>query len=160
MYRLTNTTHTEVAPSLPLPSLPICFGAASEDLLLFEERASAEEAKARDGSLLSAHAAKIAELLVATDISYLSVRDGLKNDLSHILSSPDSLISAVLEHDSAAFSFVKQGVIEGDYNVFKRGGMSQKMMTWQVPTGPPRRSFADVAFPADDVADCTDVMTW
>ncbi|MCO5577463.1 hypothetical protein L7F22_031295 [Adiantum nelumboides] len=45
--------------------------------------------------------------------------------------------------------------------------MSQKMMTWQVPTGPPMRSSADVAFPknpglygADDVADCTDVMTW
>ncbi|KAI5058048.1 hypothetical protein GOP47_0026218 [Adiantum capillus-veneris] len=107
MYRLTNTTHTEVAPSLPLPSLPICFGAASEDLLLFEERASAEKAKARDGSLLSAHAAKIAELLASTDINYLSVRDGLKDDLSHILSSSNSLVAAVLQHNPEAFSFVK-----------------------------------------------------
>lgn len=107
MYRLTNTTHTEVAPSLPLPSLPICFGAVCQDLLLFDERGAAEGLQARDGSLLTAHASKIADLLAATDISYLSVRDGPTDDLSRICSTPDSLVAAVLQHDPQAFSFVK-----------------------------------------------------
>ncbi|KAH7414591.1 hypothetical protein KP509_14G000800 [Ceratopteris richardii] len=109
MYRLTNTAHTEVAPSLPLPSLSICFGAVCEDLLLFEERGSAEgaKAKARDGSLFTAHAAKIAELLAATDISYLSVRGDFLGDLRHILSNPDNLLAAVLRHNSEAFNFAK-----------------------------------------------------
>eukprot|EP00250_Pteridium_aquilinum_P012903 c21018_g1_i1 orf=256-5733(+) len=107
MYRLTNTTHTEVAPSLPLPSLPICFGAAYQELLLFEERGTGEGVQARDGSLLTAHAAKIADLLAATDISYLSVRGGLRDGSSHISSTPGSLVAAVLQHDPEAFSFVK-----------------------------------------------------
>lgn len=107
MYRLTNTTHTEVAPSLPLPSLPICFGAASQDLILFEDRAAVEAVQARDGSPLIAHAGKIAELLAATDISYLSVRDGYKDGITSISTTPGSLLAAVLHNDPEAFSYTR-----------------------------------------------------
>ena len=79
MYRLTNLSHTEVAPSLPLPSLPICFGASSSDLIPFQEEEKGNTMGVtgvmhmtdRRSSSLIAHAGRIAELLSATDISYL-----------------------------------------------------------------------------------------
>ena len=80
MYRITNLSHTEVAPSLPLPSLPICFGASGSDLIPFQEEEQGNTMGVTGGvmhmtdrrsSSLIANAGRIAELLSATDISYL-----------------------------------------------------------------------------------------
>eukprot|EP01018_Ginkgo_biloba_P006884 Gb_05661 [translate_table: standard] len=100
-YRLSNTTYTEVAPCLPLPNLPICFGANNEELSLFEDG----DGRAMKSSVILSHAGKIAELLKFTDIGYLSLRDEVRNDTDSISAEPGSLLSAVLQHDPEAFDF-------------------------------------------------------
>ena len=63
--RLSNTTLSEVAPCLPLPSLPVFCGASDQDLRLFDEPSR------RLNYYDAAQAARIADLLRATDVSYL-----------------------------------------------------------------------------------------
>lgn len=66
---LSNTVHGEIAPSLPLPSLPVFCGALDQDLRLFDERS--EECRSLNRSDVLSHASKIADLLQNTDVSYL-----------------------------------------------------------------------------------------
>jgi cohesin loading factor subunit SCC2 len=70
-YRLTNTSHTEVALGLPLLSLPNSFGASRQELFLFDDSEVAARLRDTDDAAVVAQASKIAELLRATDISYL-----------------------------------------------------------------------------------------
>ncbi len=70
-YRLTNTTYTEVADRLPLVTLPFSFGSTSKDLSLFDDNEVAFGVGGKSQTAINAQAGKIAELLRATDISYL-----------------------------------------------------------------------------------------
>lgn len=65
---LSNTVHSEIAPSLPLPSLPVFCGALDQELRLFDERS---ESRSLNRSDVLIHASKIADLLQNTDVSYL-----------------------------------------------------------------------------------------
>lgn len=65
---LSNTIHSEVAPCLPLPSLPVSFGASEPELRLFDEPAGSYATLRSD---VLAQSKKIADLLRATDVSYL-----------------------------------------------------------------------------------------
>ena len=62
---LSNTIHSEVAPCLPLPSLPVFCGASDRDLCLVNSPAMLNRVD------VLAQAGKIAELLQHTDVSYL-----------------------------------------------------------------------------------------
>ncbi|OIT28590.1 hypothetical protein A4A49_27732 [Nicotiana attenuata] len=66
---LSNTVHSETAPSLPLPSLPVFCGALDQDLRLFDE----SESRSLNRSDVISHAVKIADLLHHTDVSYLNL---------------------------------------------------------------------------------------
>ena len=66
---LSNTLHSEVAPCLPLPSLPPFCGASDEQLRLFDDRVS----RPLNRQDVLAQAPKIADLLLTTDVSYLYV---------------------------------------------------------------------------------------
>ena len=70
-YRLTNTAYTEVAERLPLVTLPFSFGSTSKELSLFDDNEVASGAGGKSQAAINAQAGKIAELLRATDISYL-----------------------------------------------------------------------------------------
>ncbi|KAH0727824.1 hypothetical protein KY290_003537 [Solanum tuberosum] len=65
---LSNTVHSEISPSLPLPSLPVFCGALDHELRLFDERS---ESRSLNRSDILIHANKIADLLHNTDVSYL-----------------------------------------------------------------------------------------
>lgn len=70
-YRLTNTTYTEVAARLPLVTLPVRFGSSSNELSLFDDNEVSSRLGGKNEAVIDAQAGKIAELLRATDISYL-----------------------------------------------------------------------------------------
>ncbi|XP_022930595.1 sister chromatid cohesion protein SCC2-like [Cucurbita moschata] len=65
---LSNSLHSEVAPCLPLPSLPVFFGASYPLLRLFDEP---DGSYATSGTHHLAQSNNIADLLRATDVSYL-----------------------------------------------------------------------------------------
>ncbi|CAL5185968.1 unnamed protein product [Lathyrus oleraceus] len=69
---MANTVHSEVASCLPLPSLPVFYGASDQDLLLFDSPMQLN----RDAIL--SKSSKIAEMLRHTDVSYLNLRDDAK----------------------------------------------------------------------------------
>ncbi|KAL9259895.1 Sister chromatid cohesion protein SCC2-like protein [Drosera capensis] len=71
---LSNTTHTDVAPFLPLPSLPTFCGATDPELRFSEEQYPVMRPRLTR-SQLADQASKIAELLRETDVSYLNHRD-------------------------------------------------------------------------------------
>ncbi|KAH8959303.1 hypothetical protein BDL97_06G072000 [Sphagnum fallax] len=114
-YRLTNTSHTEVALGLPLLSLPNSFGASRHELFLFDDSEVAARLRDTDDAAVVAHANKIAELLRATDISYLSLREEAKNGAAPMAAEPGSLMAAILQHEQDAFSYTAAGHL-------KRGG--------------------------------------
>lgn len=66
---LANTVHSEVAPCLPLPSLPVFCGALDQDLRLIDEPTGS--AKQLNRSDVPDQASKISKLLQSTDVSYL-----------------------------------------------------------------------------------------
>ncbi|KAL4184354.1 hypothetical protein AMTRI_Chr10g225190 [Amborella trichopoda] len=66
--RLSSTPYTEIAPCLPLPSLPVFCGALSSDLSLFDN----QNFQFIDRPEILAQASRIAALLKDTDVSYLS----------------------------------------------------------------------------------------
>ncbi|ERN16735.1 hypothetical protein AMTR_s05186p00006830 [Amborella trichopoda] len=66
-YRLSSTPYTEIAPCLPLPSLPVFCGALSSDLSLFDN----QNFQFIDRPEILAQASRIAALLKDTDVSYL-----------------------------------------------------------------------------------------
>ena len=70
---LSNTIHSEVAPCLPLPSLPVFCGASDQDLRLFDEpRGGGSFGSLKRAEVLS-QASRISDLLRQTDVSYLYV---------------------------------------------------------------------------------------
>lgn len=73
---LPNTIHSDVAPCLPLPSLPVFFGASDPELRLLDETGSVSNSSSSAWSFsrssgILAQASKIAALLRETDVSYL-----------------------------------------------------------------------------------------
>lgn len=103
--RLCNTSYTEFTVNLPLPHLPISFGANSRELRLVEEGDGVSRVRTTKSSKILSEAGKIAELLKATDVSYLSLRVDAKNEAALFSRNPASLLAAVLKHDTEAFKF-------------------------------------------------------
>ena len=68
---LVNTVHSEVAPCLPLPSLPVFCGALDQDLRLIDESSGAVRFNNKSHVVVADQADKISKLLQATDVSYL-----------------------------------------------------------------------------------------
>lgn len=63
---LANTVNSEVAPCLPLSSLPVFCGALDQELRLIDEPSGSDKQFNRTDQ-----ATKISKLLLATDVSYL-----------------------------------------------------------------------------------------
>lgn len=64
---LSNTIHSEVAPCLPLPSLPVFCGTRDQELRLFDDGGGGSRLNSGRGDVPS----KIADLLRNADVSYL-----------------------------------------------------------------------------------------
>ncbi|XP_026436301.1 sister chromatid cohesion protein SCC2-like isoform X3 [Papaver somniferum] len=110
--RLTNTLHSEVAPCLPLPSLPVFCGALDQELRLYDETTTAASVnRSANRNDVLAQATKIADLLRHTDVSYLNLREGVSS-LSRTSAEPSSLYHQVLKYDSEAFEYSIPGLIK------------------------------------------------
>lgn len=97
---LANTVHSEVAPCLPLPSLPVFCGALDQELRLIDEpNGSARQLKRGD---VADQASKISKLLQATDVSYLNIRTEV-TQLLHGHEEHLDLYNEVLRCNSEAF---------------------------------------------------------
>ncbi|XP_022144453.1 sister chromatid cohesion protein SCC2 isoform X2 [Momordica charantia] len=104
---LSNTIHSEVAPCLPLPSLPVFFGASEQELRLFDEPPGSYATSTND---VLAQSKKIADLLRATDVSYLNLREDAEA-LSEGSVEPFELYKEVLRYDADAFNYTAPGPI-------------------------------------------------
>ncbi|XP_074560939.1 sister chromatid cohesion protein SCC2 isoform X1 [Curcuma longa] len=103
--RLVNTTHSEIAPSLSLPSLPPCFGSVDQKIGLSDVLAGS---RAGDLPEISAHARTIAELLSNCDVGYLN----LKEDGAVRTDDPDDhsiLYKEVMKFNHDAFRCFRPG---------------------------------------------------
>ncbi|XP_057817132.2 sister chromatid cohesion protein SCC2 isoform X2 [Cryptomeria japonica] len=103
-HRLCLTSHTEIVPYLPLLHLPFCFGANSQELSLVEDGETASRVRAAESSSVMSVGSKIAELLKATDVSYLCLKYHMRNEEALVSSDTASVLAAVLDHDPSAFS--------------------------------------------------------
>ncbi|XP_028073034.1 sister chromatid cohesion protein SCC2 isoform X3 [Camellia sinensis] len=108
---LPNTVHSEVAPCLPLPSLPVFCGAIDEELRLFDERSSSRSLNRND---VINQASKIADLLRATDVSYLNLRPEATCLPCGFL-EPLDLYNEVLQFNSEAFKCITPGPIKEQF---------------------------------------------
>lgn len=99
---LSNTVHSEISPSLPLPSLPVFCGALDHELRLFDERS---ESRSLNRSDILIHANKIADLLHNTDVSYLNLRADASPQ-SHGFVGHLDLHNEVLTCNSEAFALI------------------------------------------------------
>ncbi|GKV08789.1 hypothetical protein SLEP1_g20372 [Rubroshorea leprosula] len=76
---LANTIHSEVAPTVPLHSLPLSFGASDPELQFQDEPGGSSVSSSRtrylNRSEILSQYRTIAELLSQTDVSYLNIRD-------------------------------------------------------------------------------------
>uniref|UniRef100_A0A7N0VN42 Sister chromatid cohesion protein n=1 Tax=Kalanchoe fedtschenkoi TaxID=63787 RepID=A0A7N0VN42_KALFE len=111
---LSNTAHSEIAPSLPLPSLPVFCGASDPELRLFDETRSLNR---RD---IVAQATTIADMLSSTDVSYLKLRDD-PTPQQHDISTPLELYDKVLQCNPEALDLfipghLQERVIEREHN--------------------------------------------
>lgn len=106
--RLSNTTHSEIAPSLSLPSLPVCFGSAEQKLGLFDEPAGA---RAADRPEVLAHASTVAEFLRNCDVSYLNLKENAKS-VSDNMWERSRLYQEVLKYNPAAFEYSFRGPLQ------------------------------------------------
>ncbi|KAI3987759.1 hypothetical protein MKX01_028493, partial [Papaver californicum] len=109
--RLTNTLHSEVAPCLPLPSLPVFCGALDQELRLYDETTPSNVIRSSVRNDVVSQATKIADLLRHTDVSYLNLREGVSS-LSRNSTEPSSLYHQVLQYDSEAFEYSIPGLIK------------------------------------------------
>ncbi|CAN1848073.1 Sister chromatid cohesion protein SCC2 [Linum perenne] len=75
---LSNTIHSEVAPCLPLPSLPVFCGASDPEIRLFDERGGGDSLWYLNQSEILAQSARIAHLLHETDVSYINLRNNAR----------------------------------------------------------------------------------
>ncbi|CAI0454365.1 unnamed protein product [Linum tenue] len=74
---LSNTIHSEVAPYLPLPSLPVFCGAYDPELRLFDDRGGGDLWYLNRNEIV-AQSARIASMLGDTDVSYLHLRNDVR----------------------------------------------------------------------------------
>ncbi|KAL6961216.1 Sister chromatid cohesion protein 2 [Sarracenia purpurea var. burkii] len=108
---LPNTVHSEVAPCLPLPSLPVFCGALDEELRLLDEPRKSRSLNRRD---VVNQASKIADLLGATDVSYLNLR-AEATPFSHGFIESLDLYDEVLRYNSEAFKYNTPGPIKEQF---------------------------------------------
>lgn len=103
---LANTVHSEVAPCLPLPSLPVFCGALDQDLRLIDEPTGS--AKQLNRSDVPDQASKISKLLQSTDVSYLNLRTkGTQSPYGH--EGHLDLYNEVLRCNPEAFEHIAPG---------------------------------------------------
>ncbi|KAL5723095.1 hypothetical protein ACHQM5_006535 [Ranunculus cassubicifolius] len=115
--RLSNTTHSEIAPSLPLPSLPVFCGSIDQDIRLVDESTSSSVNRSLDRKEILSQASRIADLLKDTDVSYLNLRDGVCTTPYSPKHSSTPLLKEVLRCNSEAFEYSVPGFIkEQSYN--------------------------------------------
>ncbi|XP_048494464.1 sister chromatid cohesion protein SCC2 isoform X2 [Beta vulgaris subsp. vulgaris] len=104
---LSNTIHSEVAPCLPLPSLPPFCGASDEQLHLLDDNLT----RPLNRREVLAQASKIADLLLHTDVSYLNIRNDA-NSVFDSASTPMDLYEEVLRCNPDAFECALPGRVE------------------------------------------------
>ncbi|KAM0009442.1 putative chromatin regulator PHD family [Helianthus debilis subsp. tardiflorus] len=112
---VANTVHSEVAPCLPLPSLPVFCGALDHDVRLVDEQPAAAVKQPRRGDVAD-QASKIAKLLQATDVSYLNLKTEVRSS-SYGHEGHLDLYDEVLRCNSEAFEYIAPGTaMERMYN--------------------------------------------
>ncbi|KAF2313629.1 hypothetical protein GH714_012500 [Hevea brasiliensis] len=111
---LSNTIHSEVAPCLPLPSLPVFCGASDPHFRLFDETGgtSVRGVLSFNRSEILSQSARIADLLRETDVSYLNLRDETR-PIPFELVEPSELHDLVLQCNPEAFDFLDKKQISG-----------------------------------------------
>ncbi|KAG2715540.1 hypothetical protein I3760_03G083100 [Carya illinoinensis] len=107
---LSNTIHSEVAPCLPLPSLPVFCGASNQDLRLFDEPGRGSFSSL-DRSEVLAQSSRIADLLRQTDVSYLNLKKDARV-VSYGYAEPLELHDQVLQCHPEAFECSTAGPIK------------------------------------------------
>ncbi|KAF9624141.1 hypothetical protein IFM89_008079 [Coptis chinensis] len=137
--RLTNTVHSEVAPCLPLPSLPVFCGSVDQDLKLFDNESSISNNtttattcfRSIDRSEVVVHASRIAHLLKDTDVSYLKLKDAACN-IPHSFEHSSTLFKEVLKYNSEAFEYtVPVAIFLWGNNCGVYYLMLETFVTWQ-----------------------------
>ncbi|CAN0857845.1 Sister chromatid cohesion protein SCC2, partial [Linum grandiflorum] len=113
---LSNTIHSEVAPCLPLPSLPVFCGASDPEIRLFDDRGGAESLSYLDRSEIVAQSARIAQLLRGTDVSYINLRNNARPmTLDYVI--PLELCDHVLQCNPEAFEHSTPGKAQLSGNI-------------------------------------------
>ncbi|KAJ9173210.1 hypothetical protein P3X46_016372 [Hevea brasiliensis] len=117
---LSNTIHSEVAPCLPLPSLPVFCGASDPHLRLFDDggSSSVRGVWSLNRSEILAQSARIADLLRETDVSYLNLRDET-GPISIEFVEPLELHDQVLQCNPEAFEYVTPDKKQSGSTVFE-----------------------------------------
>ncbi|KAL8471705.1 hypothetical protein ACS0TY_029084 [Phlomoides rotata] len=135
---LSNTVYSEVAPCLPLPSLPVFCGALDQELSILDEGGG--------GFVFNSNRAdvsgKIADLLRNADVSYLNLRNE-ENHHPGASVGNFNLIDDVLRHDAEAFDCVtpgpaKESMYSGVVTEIKPFEQSMPAATNQVSTNQSR----------------------
>ncbi|KAF5735591.1 nipped-B-like protein isoform X3 [Tripterygium wilfordii] len=103
---LSNSIHSDVAPCLPLPSLPVNCGASDSDLRLFDEPSSTGYGGVQSSNQrqILDQASRIADLLRETDVSYLNLRDDTRPVPCDRV-EPSELYDQVIRCNPEAFDF-------------------------------------------------------
>ncbi|GER49338.1 sister chromatid cohesion 2 [Striga asiatica] len=130
---LSNTVHSEVAPCLPLPALPVFCGALDQELRLFEDGGGGLSWNSGRGDV----SGKIADLLRNADVSYLNLKDE-DNLLSGGPVGNSDLFNDVLRHDPEAFEYItpgpaKESMYSGNLTETKSIEQSVPVIAAQVP---------------------------
>lgn len=104
---LANTVHSEIATSLPLPSLPVFCGALDQDLRLFDDKTAGSSRSLNRKEVLK-QAGKISDLLRNTDVSYLNFKGEVpvNSDFTGHL----DLYDEVLRQCPEAFEYASPGL--------------------------------------------------
>ncbi|PKA59771.1 hypothetical protein AXF42_Ash011895 [Apostasia shenzhenica] len=105
--RLSNTTHSEIASFLSLPSLPVVLGAADPALWLFEDVSGHSGGGDRPEVLAVANT--IADLLRDCDVNYLNLKKAAWNVQSSSV-EVSKLYDEVLKYDSVSFECSSAGL--------------------------------------------------
>ncbi|KAK1306486.1 hypothetical protein QJS10_CPA10g01957 [Acorus calamus] len=109
--RLTNTVHSEVLPSLSLPSLPVFFGAPDPEIRLSEDPFGSVAVRSIERTEVLACSGKIAELLGNCDVSYLNLRN-TGSAARDSYGVPSILTNEVLKYNPEAFGCPGPGFIK------------------------------------------------
>ncbi|XP_065855579.1 sister chromatid cohesion protein SCC2 isoform X2 [Euphorbia lathyris] len=107
---LSNTTYSEVATCLPLPSLPVLCGASDPLIRLFDEAngKAKREVRSLNRSDILAQSGRIADLLRETNVSYLNLKDETRpTPYEHV--EPLVLHDRVVQCNPEAFEYVAPG---------------------------------------------------